>query len=219
MAKIAADLCEQEGKQCLIVVDYYSCDIEVAPLTFTTSQQFSEKYNFKHTMSSPSFPQANGAAERSVAAAKHILWEPDPQLALMSYRATPITATGLSQDQLAIGQQIRTTVPILPIQLVPRPVDHNAVRRKDQQTKNAYSLFYNTGHSSRPLTVLELDQHQIRWRKRLEDFSKSRRSGTQAQVLLCANITRNSCLSEDTSRKCGMYRNRSQHQRLVPTAM
>lgn len=65
-------------------------------------RQFSEEYNFGHTTSSPPYPQASGAAERSVVKAKRILCQPYPQLALMRYCATPTTVMGLSPAKLMI---------------------------------------------------------------------------------------------------------------------
>lgn len=118
--------------------------------TSTEFAEFKTTYNFTHTTSSPHYPQANGAAERSVAIAKRVLRQLDLQLALTSYHATPINATGLSPAQLMIRRQIRTTVPTLPKNLLPSPIDYEQVRLKDKQTKQAYKYFYNRRYDLHP---------------------------------------------------------------------
>ena len=67
-------------------------------LQFASDQfhKFSQEYDFKHTTTSPYFPQANGEAESGVRIVKKILKQHDPFLAFMSYRATPHTSTGVS---------------------------------------------------------------------------------------------------------------------------
>ena len=64
-------------------------------LQFSSEQfrKFSEEYDFKHFTTSPYYPQANGESESGVCIAKEIRRQRDPFLGLMSYRATPHTAT------------------------------------------------------------------------------------------------------------------------------
>uniref|UniRef100_A0A1A8EMF6 Gypsy retrotransposon integrase-like protein 1 n=1 Tax=Nothobranchius korthausae TaxID=1143690 RepID=A0A1A8EMF6_9TELE len=190
--RIAADLCEFEKQNYLIVADYYSRDIETGRLPSTTSRQvigrlksmfvrwgiplelvsdnatqytsdefkqFCEEYGFNHITSSPHFPQANGAAERAVQTAKHILKQADPHLALMCYRATPSTATGVSPAKIMTGRHIRTTLPMLRDKMRSKSENKQDILQKDTQTKASYRYFHDRHHSARPLPELLPGQH------------------------------------------------------------
>ena len=69
-------------------------------------RKFSQEYDFKHTTTSPFYPQANGQSESGFRIGKKILRQRDPFVALMLYRATPHTATGVSPCQLMMGREI-----------------------------------------------------------------------------------------------------------------
>ena len=94
-------------------------------------QQFAEERNFHHATSSPHYPQANGEAKRAVRSAKEFLRQNDPHLALLTYRATPLPALGVSPAELAYGRRLRTTLPAVPQTLSPRPVNHDLIRNRD----------------------------------------------------------------------------------------
>ncbi len=57
---------------------------------------FCKSWDIQHITSSPHYPQSNGAVEWAFGTAKHILHQHDSQLAVLSYRATQIAATGAS---------------------------------------------------------------------------------------------------------------------------
>ena len=98
-------------------------------------RKFSQWYDFKHIITSPYYPQANGEAESGVRIAKKLLRQRDPFLALMSYMATRRTAIGVSPFQLMMGKEIRTLLPTLQSNLKQVPPSQQAVARKDEETK------------------------------------------------------------------------------------
>ncbi|XP_015780903.1 PREDICTED: uncharacterized protein K02A2.6-like [Acropora digitifera] len=187
--KIGADLCAHQGKQFVVIIDYYSRFPEIAYMSSTTSdavinkmkdifarwgvpdeivsdngpqfsseqfRKFSQEYDFKHFTTSPYYPQANGEAESGVRIAKKILRQRDPFLALMSYRATPHTATGVSPCQLMMGRDIRTLLPTLESNLRQVLPSQQAVAPKDEETKTNYPRHFDKRHCVRPLPELQL---------------------------------------------------------------
>ena len=82
---------------------------------FTSKEfvNFSTTYSFLHKISSPHYPKSNGFAERMVGVCKRILLKAqetgqDSYLAMMVYRATPMSSNLSSPIELLNGQQIRT---------------------------------------------------------------------------------------------------------------
>ena len=107
-----------------------------------------------HTTWSPPYPQANGEAEKGFHTAKKFLAQKDPYLALLSYWAIPIAATGHSSAQLIIGSQIRTIVPSLTHNLEPGWLDFKKVKQCHVSAKASYRLFYD--HHNSPQELLPL---------------------------------------------------------------
>ena len=87
--------------------------------------------------------------------AKKILIQEDPFLALLTYRATPIEATGVSLAQLIMGRQIRTTIPVLPQILTPAWPDLDQVAENDKRAKTTYRYYYDRHHGAKPLGMLK----------------------------------------------------------------
>jgi len=112
---------------------------------------FCRQYGIHHVTSSPYYPQANGMAERGVQIAKSILRQPNPMLALMSYRATPCASTGFSPAQLIMGRNIKTTVPTLERHLEPQWPDTRRVQQNDSAAKAVYKEYYDRRHGARAL--------------------------------------------------------------------
>ena len=174
--QLGADLCSHDGKDFLVVADYYSRWLEVRQLHSTSSaavihkfklifathgipeviisdngpqfqshefREFAQEYDFQHRTSSPGFPQANGEAESAVKIAKKMLQQMRPELALMNYRATPHSSTGVSPAEALMGRRLRTKLPTLPMNLEPCPVNDDVIRRRDAAAKAAYKEHYD----------------------------------------------------------------------------
>ncbi|XP_041379100.1 uncharacterized protein K02A2.6-like [Gigantopelta aegis] len=106
-------------------------------------RKFAIDWNFKHVTTSPYYPQANGEAERAVRTAKEILKQEDMILALLIYRATPISALGMSPAELVYGRRLRITLPSMPSTLVPRTIDYSIVRGRDSISKIRQKKYFN----------------------------------------------------------------------------
>lgn len=111
-------------------------------------------YDIQHNTSSPHNPQGNGHAERAVQTAKRILKQDDPLIALMCFRATPTSSTGVSPAELLMGRKIRTTLPTLPKNLRPKWPNKSSVREKDKAAKEKQANYFNRRHGANDLPVL-----------------------------------------------------------------
>ncbi|PVD27865.1 hypothetical protein C0Q70_10440 [Pomacea canaliculata] len=134
-------------------------------------QEFAVKWGFQHVTTSPHYPQGNGEAERAVQIAKKILQQDEPELALLIYRDTTISATGYSPAELACGRKLRTTLPTLPENLESKTFDKTAVTASDAKAKQSYKNCFDKRHGARPLdellpgdTVLQKLDGEKHWR-------------------------------------------------------
>jgi transposase InsO family protein len=117
--------------------------------------QFVKSCEIAHTTTSPHHPQSNGQAESGVKIAKRIVCQKDPFLALLSYRATPTQATGLSPAQLIMGRKIVTHLPTLDKSLKPEWPNYDVVKSNQELYKESYARNYNKQHGARSLPRLE----------------------------------------------------------------
>lgn len=117
-------------------------------------KQFAADYGFEHVTSSPKYPQGNSEAERAVQTVKNLLKKAkDPYLALMAYRATPLS-NGYSPAQLLMGRRLRTTLPILPEKLQPALPDLQALQHKERERRLMDAKHFDERHRARALAKL-----------------------------------------------------------------
>lgn len=117
-------------------------------------QHFMEEWNFNHVTTSPHYPQANGAAERAVRTAKHILSQNDIFKALLIYRATVIPELGASPAELAFGRKIRTNLPVLPKNLLPNTISKSLLMKNNSVFKSRQKQNFDRRHGVKQLPTL-----------------------------------------------------------------
>jgi len=109
-------------------------------------EELGANLGFSHVISSPRYPQSNGQAESGVKIAKAILTKGnDPYENLMAYRSTPLH-NGFSPAQLLMGRQIRTTLPMLTLNLEPSQIPHNEVAQREQARKDKSKEDFDKRH-------------------------------------------------------------------------
>ena len=136
---------------------------------FNSSHEFkrlADEWGFRHTTSSPEYPQSNGAAEKAVQTAKRILKKAaadnkDPFDGLLKYRNTPFDDLGVSPAQLLMSRRTRTQLLTHRHLLLPRPVDPNQVVKTLKHRQSVSKKNYDS--HSRDLPPLQVgDKVRIR---------------------------------------------------------
>lgn len=169
-------------------------------------QDFTESYGIEHVTSSPHYPQANGSSERMVQTVKNILTKcdeegGDPYLALLSYRATPISHHLDSPAQLLTKRKFKTLLPMS--NRASCTADSGDVKEQLKKQQEYYGQYYNqkAGPALKPLhpgqPVRVLDHQTQTWQP-----------GT---VLRAAKEPRSYIVKNDTTE--GVYRRTRSHLR------
>ena len=115
--------------------------------------KFARDDQFKHTTSSPLYPQSNGEVERAVKTVKALLKKDSDPYQALAYRATPLEV-GYSPSELLMSRKLRTTVPITRKQRMPQVLDPVSVRARDEQIKARQKRNFDGHHGARELPPL-----------------------------------------------------------------
>ena len=123
------------------------------PFNSLEFRRFAEEYEFKHTTSSPGYPQSNGKAENAVKQMKRMMTktcetETDPYLALLEMRNLPSENVSSSPAQRLMGRRTRTMLPIHGKLLNPE-LPHETAKRL-QERKEKQQKYYNRAAKDLP---------------------------------------------------------------------
>ena len=118
-------------------------------------EKFAKTYGFSYNTSSPHFPQSNGLAEWMVKTVKQLLQHSsDLNLALLTYRSTPLPWCNLSPAELLMGRRIRSRLPLAQTQLLPKWSYLPDFQATDKLFKQRQKRDYDQHHRVRALPVI-----------------------------------------------------------------
>ena len=107
-------------------------------------RDFSLKFGFKHTKSSPYHPKGNGRAEAAVKVAKNMLKKcSDFDVAMLHYRNTPQQGHSYSPSQRLLNRRTRTLLPTSNQLLLPDLVDMEVVTEEILCKRRKAATVYN----------------------------------------------------------------------------
>ena len=109
---------------------------------------FAESYGFRHTTSSPRYPQSNGQAKHAVQTVKKLL-ESSNDRYILSHRATPLPWYYLSLAELLMGRRVRTTLPLTNGKLIPKWPYQQKFTELNQGYKRKQKRDFNRRHCVR----------------------------------------------------------------------
>ena len=116
------------------------------PFASQQMQNFAATWGFEIVTSSPDFPQSNGQAERSIQTVKNLFRkaeesQSDPHVAMLNYRATPLSDSDKSPAELLFNRRLRTKLPVPNGKLVPTFAEENRPQLVERQQK--YKTVYD----------------------------------------------------------------------------
>ncbi|OWF46779.1 Uncharacterized protein K02A2.6 [Mizuhopecten yessoensis] len=164
-SKVATDLCELDGNHHLVMVDYFSNFIEVAPRKrntrtsvvvkgpqFTSAEfrEFTSKYGINNVTSSPLHQQVNGLAEKDVQTVKNVKRKcaesgDDIYLSLLELRNTPRDRDIGSPMQRPMGRRGKTLLPMTNNLRKPAISDPEKVSSKLLNHRHRQKDYYDRG--------------------------------------------------------------------------
>ena len=119
-------------------------------LTVRSSVTLCSPMNFKHTTSSPGYPQSNGKAKNSVKTAKCLIKKAlHPYLALLDWRNTPTEGVGSSPAQRLFWRRTKTYASNKKL-LQPQSINPVTVHGCLEQRKLIQSKYYDVSAKDLP---------------------------------------------------------------------